>query len=62
MYAEYKNLPIRRVQGMYMEYGGRDCTWSMEMCKNVGGVQAYDDMYDTKSPQPYPFVIPVLFI
>ena len=24
--------------------------------------QPYDDLYDTESPQPYPFAIPLLFI
>ena len=32
------------------------------MYKIVRGVQAYDDIYDTESPQPYPFAIPLSFI
>ena len=42
MYAEYKNIHVHGVQGMYMEYG--DCTRSMEMYKIIRGGQAYDEL------------------
>ena len=34
----------------------------MEMYNTVCGVEAYDDMYGTESPQPYPYAIPLPFI
>ena len=35
---------------------------STEMYKNEHRVQAYDDMYDTEAPQPYLFVVLLLFV
>ena len=37
-------------------------TSSIEKYKTVQRVQAYDDMYDTESPQPHPYAILLLFI
>ena len=44
MCAEYKNVPA--VQGCTQSMGG-----------DVDIVQAYDDLYDTESPQTYPYAI-----
>ena len=60
-------MPVHRVQGciqstgVYTEYL-HGLYMSTEMYKIIHGVQAYDDMYDTESTQPYPFAVLLLFI
>ena len=73
MYAEYKNVPVHRVRGYTRSMGivheVRDCTcislyaeYKLTMSYDTESPQPDNDLYDTKSTQPYPYAIPLLFI
>ena len=71
MYAEYKNIPVYRVQGctpstwivhrvqerirLYAEY-------KLSMSYDNESPEPDDYLLDTESLQPYPYTIPLLFI
>ena len=57
MYAEYKNVPVHRVQGCAWSMGNvhevRYCISLFTMNYDNESPQPDDDLYDTESLQPY---------
>ena len=71
MYAEYKDVPVHKVQWCTQSTGivheVRECIilyaeYKFSMSYDNESPQPDDDLYDTESLQPYPYAIPLLFI
>ena len=71
MYAEYKNIPVHRIEGCTQSMGSVHGVWKcINLCAEYKLMMNYDtespllddDLYDIESPQPYPYATPLPFI